>query len=104
VELAVRATGNGFVTGIATRELGLAVVALGGGRSRADEPIDHTVGISRLLPIGAEVVRGEALALVHARSRDDAERAAAAVLAAYMTGPSKPPAKKAVVRRISPRE
>jgi thymidine phosphorylase len=53
------------------------------------------------LPIGAEVVRGDALALVHARSRDDAERAAAAVLASYTTDPSKPPAKKAVVRRIS---
>jgi thymidine phosphorylase len=104
VELAVRATGNGFVTGIATRELGLAVVSLGGGRSRADDPIDYAVGISRLLPIGAEVIKGDALALVHARSRDDAERAAAAVLAAYTMGPSKPPAKKAVVRRISPRE
>jgi len=101
VEVAVRATGNGFVTAVATRELGLAVVTLGGGRRRADDPIDHTVGISRLLPIGAEVVRGDALALVHARSRDDAERAAAAVLAAYTTGPSKPSAKKAVVRRIS---
>ena len=100
-EFAVHATASGFVTGIATRALGLAVVSLGGGRSRADEPIDHTVGISRLLPIGAEVVRGDALALVHARSRDDAERAAAAVLAAYTTGPTKLPAKKAVVRRIS---
>ena len=46
---------DGFVTGIATRDIGLAVVALGGGRTRPDDKIDHAVGITRLLPVGAEV-------------------------------------------------
>jgi thymidine phosphorylase len=104
VELAVPATANGFVAGIETRAIGVAVVALGGGRSLPDDRVDHSVGLSRLLPVGAEVAKGDALALVHARSRDDAEQAAAAVLAAYRIGPSKLPAKKAVIRRISPRE
>jgi thymidine phosphorylase len=104
VELAVRAAGNGFVTGIATRGIGLAVVALGGGRSRPEDRIDHTVGISRLLPVGAEAVAGEALALVHARTLADAEKAAMTVLGAYSIGPSKPPAKKAVIRQISRRD
>ncbi|TIP54848.1 MAG: thymidine phosphorylase, partial [Mesorhizobium sp.] len=63
-EFAVKATENGFVTGIATREIGLAVVGLGGGRIRPDDRIDHAVGITRLLPVGAEVRAGEALALV----------------------------------------
>lgn len=104
VELAVRATGNGFVTGIATRDVGLAVVVLGGGRSRPEDRIDPSVGVTRLLPVGAEVIAGEALARVHARTQADAEKAARAVLGAYSVGPSRPPAKKAVVRRISPRD
>ena len=103
VELAVRAETDGFVTGIATRDIGLAVVTLGGGRTRPDDKIDHAVGLTSLLPVGAELRRGEPLALVHARSQADAETAAAAVRAAYSTGASKPPAEKTVFRRILPR-
>jgi len=103
VELAVKAPENGFVIGIATRDIGLAVVGLGGGRTRPDDRIDHAVGITRLAPVGAEVPAGEALAVVHARSESDAEAAAAAVLAAYTIGASKPAAEKTVMRRILPR-
>ncbi len=103
LERAVKADRDGFVTGIATRDVGLAVVALGGGRTRPGDAVDHAVGLTRLLPVGAEVRRGEALALVHARSDEHAERAASAVAAAYTIGEAKPPAQKAVVRRIGPR-
>ena len=94
---------HGFVTGIGTRDIGLAVVALGGGRIRPEDRIDHAVGITRLLPVGAEVHRGDALALVHARSDDDAAAAVAAVEAAYTIGGTCPPAQKSVVRRIGAR-
>ncbi|MBZ9859290.1 thymidine phosphorylase [Mesorhizobium sp. CA12] len=103
VELAVKAEQDGFVTGIATRDIGLAVVTLGGGRTRPDDTIDHAVGLTRLLPVGAELRPGEALALVHARTNAEAEAAAAAVRAAYAIGGSKPPAEKTVLRRILPR-
>ncbi|AZO52997.1 MULTISPECIES: thymidine phosphorylase [unclassified Mesorhizobium] len=102
-EFAVKATTEGFVTNIATRDIGLAVVGLGGGRTRPDDKIDPAVGITRLLPIGAEVAAGDALALIHARSPSDAEAAAAAVLSAYAIGASKPSADKSVIRRILPR-
>ena len=100
VELAVKAPENGFVAGIATRDIGLAVVGLGGGRTRPDDRIDHAVGITRLSPVGAEVRAGEPLALVHARSTADAEAAAAVVLSAYTIGTSKPAAEKTVLRRV----
>ena len=101
-EFAVMAPHAGFVTAIATRDIGLAVVELGGGRRRPDDKVDHSVGLTRLLPVGSEVVSGEPLALVHARSKADAERAAAVVLSAYTIGEAKPPPQKAVIRRISP--
>ncbi|TPM25564.1 thymidine phosphorylase [Mesorhizobium sp. B2-3-4] len=102
-QLTVRATAEGFVTGIATRDIGLAVVGLGGGRTRPDDKIDPSVGITGLVPIGAEVTPGDGLALIHAGSPSDAEAAAAAVLSAYTIGVSKPAADKSVIRRILPR-
>lgn len=103
VELPVKAAQAGFVTAIETRNVGLAVVTLGGGRSKPDDSVDHAVGITRLLPIGAEVRAGEALALVHARSSEQAEHAAAVIREAYVLGTAKPAAQKPVIRRIAPK-
>jgi thymidine phosphorylase len=93
---------DGFVTGISTRDIGLAVVALGGGRKRPDDAVDHSVGLTRLLPVGAEVRRGDVLCLVHARSNADVGAAAAAIQTAYVIGKAKPAARKPVIRRIGP--
>lgn len=101
VELPVKATRSGYVTGIATRELGLAVVSLGGGRRRAEDAIDHAVGLSRIVPIGTEIKAGEPLALVHARSPGEAETAVVTVRGCYTIGPVRPPARKVVLRRIA---
>jgi thymidine phosphorylase len=76
---------------------------LGGGRTRPEDSVDHSVGITRLLPVGAEVKAGEALALVHARSEADAGEAAAALQSAYTLGETKPPLQNAVIRRIGAR-
>ncbi|WP_394888887.1 thymidine phosphorylase [Mesorhizobium sp. AaZ16] len=103
VERAVRALKDGYVAGIATRDIGLAVVMLGGGRTRPEDSVDHSVGITRLLPVGAEVKAGEALALVHAGSEADAGEAAAAIQSAYTLGETKPPLQNAVIRRIGAR-
>ena len=46
---------SGFVHGIDTRAVGLAVVALGGGRTRPQDAIDHAVGIVALAGIGDAV-------------------------------------------------
>ena len=40
--------GAGIVQAIATRELGVAVVAIGGGRTSPEQRIDHAIGLSEL--------------------------------------------------------
>jgi thymidine phosphorylase len=100
VEFPAKAPRGGFVSAIGTRDIGLAVVALGGGRTRSGDPVDHSVGLTRLLPVGAEVRRGEPLAMVHARSQSAAEAAARAVIAAYGISEEMPPTRKAVLRRL----
>jgi len=73
----------GTITAIDTRAVGLAVVALGGGRLRPQDTIDHTVGFSDLAGIGGKVGPDQPLAMVHARTDDAADRAADALRAAY---------------------
>ncbi len=74
--LAISPSQEGFVAALDTRTIGLAVIALGGGRVRADQAIDPTVGFSEVAAIGDEVGPGRPLALVHARNRSEAEAAA----------------------------
>jgi len=75
VTLAVPAPRSGFVTGMATRDIGLAVVELGGGRRLASDSVDPRVGFSDFAQIGQQVQAGEPLAMVHAADAASAERA-----------------------------
>jgi thymidine phosphorylase len=100
-EIAVKADRSGYVTGIATRDIGLAVVELGGGRRRPEDAVDHSVGITGLLPVGAAVKPGDALAVVRARTDASAETAVATIRSAYALGESKPSRRKSVIRRVS---
>ena len=77
--VAVPAPRDGVVTRIDTRALGMAVVALGGGRQRAQDAIDFSVGLTALPERGVRVVANSALAFVHARTVADAAAAVAAV-------------------------
>jgi thymidine phosphorylase len=92
---------RGFVAEVDVRAVGLAVVELGGGRTRASDSIDHSVGLTELAPIGAEVGPDAPLARVHARTADDAEAAARRVRAAYRIGDTPPDRAGPVIERIA---
>lgn len=82
VVVEVKSVRSGWIQQIETRELGLAVVELGGGRTRAEDAIDHAVGLSELPELGQKVEEGEPLCLVHARSEAEAAVAARRIIAA----------------------
>ncbi len=71
------------VTAIDTRAVGIAVVALGGGRIRAADPVDPRVGFTDLAMIGDT---GASLATIHAADEESAAEAEAALRAAYTFG------------------
>ncbi len=81
---------RGTVTTIDTRALGLAIVELGGGRRRAEDAIDHAVGLAEVEGPGFRTGPKRPLAVIHARSKADADAAEAAVLAAYRLGDAAP--------------
>ncbi|WP_426112172.1 thymidine phosphorylase [Massilia sp. PWRC2] len=68
------------------RALGLAVVSLGGGRRRPEDPIDFAVGLTGLAELGQQLAVGEPLAMVHARTEAAAAQAVREVQAAYVVG------------------
>ncbi len=71
---------TGIVQSIATRNIGIAVIGLGGGRIRAVDQIDPSVGFSNLAEIGTEV---GLLGIIYARTEAEADKAEAVLRASY---------------------
>ncbi len=80
----VAAPEAGYVTAIDGEALGLAVVALGGGRQVEADVIDPSVGLSGLARLGDFVERGQPLAVIHA-GREDLARGAESVVRRAIT-------------------
>lgn len=98
---AVKAREGGYLAACDTRGVGLAVIGLGGGRSRPDDAIDHRVGFDRLLPLGTRVEKGEAIGRAHAANEADAARAAEKLAGLYRIAPEAPAASPDILTRIS---
>jgi thymidine phosphorylase len=73
-----------------TRQIGLSVIELGGGRTRPQDPVDHAVGLTRLA--GRDWDGKDPLCIIHARNKADAARAQARILGAVRPGSERPPA------------
>jgi len=82
----VAAPAGGFVRTLSAREVAGVAMALGGGRERKEDSIDHAVGVVCSAKRGDAVERGGLLAEIHARDEPAAEAAEAALLAAYEIG------------------
>lgn len=101
VQVPVEVTSPGVVTAIDTRAVGLAVVVLGGGRTRPQDDVDHAVGLTDLAALGAPVGPDRPLCVVHARSEDAAAAATARIVAAYTVGDHAPAPTAPVRERIT---
>ncbi|HEY2516814.1 MAG TPA: thymidine phosphorylase [Polyangiaceae bacterium] len=98
VEVPVRAPRAGVVTGVDALAVGLAAVAMGAGRARADAAVDPAVGIAVEAKPGAEVRAGDALARVYVRKAEDAAPIVARLSAAFAIGDALAAPRGALVR------
>jgi len=80
----------GFVTNVDTRAIGNAIIELGGGRRKVGEDLNLSVGFSEIAPIGTQLDGDTPLAVVHAASDADADKAEQNLLAACQVGDSAP--------------
>jgi thymidine phosphorylase len=99
-ESTVPSVSEGTITGVDTRALGVAVVALGGGRMRAADAIDPAVGLQNLRALGDSVQVGQSLGVVHARTEAGLHSAVAVVQAAYSVGVGGVSVKPMIAERI----
>jgi thymidine phosphorylase len=102
INVPVPARASGFVQRMATRDIGLIIVGLGGGRQRADDKIDASVGITAMVEIGQQVSRGEPLAYVHAATPEAASWAAGLMAEAIAIGAQQIKASPVVIDRLIP--
>jgi thymidine phosphorylase len=82
---------DGQVQEIDTRAVGMAVVVLGGGRTRPTDSIDHAVGFDNLAPIWKTVgPNRHPIARLHANDPAAADEAERRIKAAYRIGEGAP--------------
>ncbi|MEJ5064341.1 thymidine phosphorylase [Erwinia sp. MYb375] len=98
---AVFADRPGIVNAMDTRALGMAVVSLGGGRRRASDSIDYSVGFSEMAQLGDAVDGQRPLAVIHASDEASWQEAASAVKRAVAVGEAAPASTPVIYRRIS---
>jgi pyrimidine-nucleoside phosphorylase len=106
--LAVRWPARGVVQAIDAEAIGLAAVALGAGRARVEDPVDHGVGIVVGKKAGDRVEAGEPICTIHfgEGGSEPPDAVARRILGAYQVGDAEPVAEPLVIARIDegPRE
>lgn len=96
----VMARHPGFVARIDGRALGLAVIALGGGRAVANQAIDVRVGLDAVAGLGEWVDDDRPVCLIHAADEASAAGAARRIESAVTVADAAPPAIPAIRERL----
>lgn len=66
----IAASQSGYITRIDARQIGRAVVDLGGGREKKGDVIDHAVGVETLVKVGDHIEPGDLLFRLHANDEN----------------------------------
>jgi thymidine phosphorylase len=99
--LEVTASRSGWVADMATRDIGLQVIELGGGRRVATDAVDARVGFSDFVQLGQRVETGDTLAVVHAATDEAAQLCAKRLQQLIEIGKEMPAQKPALLKRIT---
>ncbi|PWC91695.1 thymidine phosphorylase [Azospirillum sp. TSO5] len=92
---------SGLVGAIDTRGVGMAVVALGGGRTRTTDAIDFAVGFDEIAGLGDAVGPGDRpLAILHARTEAQAEEAERRLRASVTVSDTAPARGPLIAKRL----
>ncbi|GHF41746.1 pyrimidine-nucleoside phosphorylase/thymidine phosphorylase [Deinococcus metalli] len=97
----VPAPAAGYVQRIDALSVGRAVLALGGGRERKGEAIDHGVGVELLKKPGEAVTVGEAVMRVYHRGGRGLDAALALLAEGLSVGPDAPAPEALILDRVN---
>lgn len=85
----VVASCSGYIGSMQTRDIGMTIVGMKGGRTANGQQIDHSVGFDRILPVGAVINKGDVVARIHAADEEQAKLASEQYLASLTLSDSK---------------
>ena len=88
VQMAVDAQMEGYVQELHAGEIGLAAMALGAGRAKKGDPVDHAVGIVVERKVGDPINAGGRLFTIHAKNEADAAEVGDRLLACTRISPN----------------
>jgi len=97
----VKAPTNGWVSFMATRDIGLQIIELGGGRRVASDTVDTRVGFSDFVQMGQSVNAGDTLAIVHAATEASALACASALQSLIQVADRAPTSTPVTLKHIS---
>ncbi|MST94443.1 MAG: thymidine phosphorylase [Pedosphaera sp.] len=92
----------GYVQEVDARKVALATLRLGAGRAKAEDRIDHAVGVSDLVKIGGRVSVGMPLGVIHANGTAALAEAKAMLAKAITIGPKPVKAPKLIEEILGP--
>jgi pyrimidine-nucleoside phosphorylase len=93
----VKAPKSGVVSGIDALEIGWSCVALGAGRTRADQDVDPAVGLTIDAHFGEAVKKGDALATLQIHPKQKVDAVVERVARAFTIGKEAPPKQPLVI-------
>ena len=91
----------GYVSAMQTRNLGLAIIGLKGGRIRSDQQLDYATGFAEFCQIGDYVDNNKPLCFIHAQTEDDWNKAAAEIKENITVSEKAPNQTSAIIEKIA---
>lgn len=92
---------TGYVQSMNTRNIGLSIIELKGGRTHPDQKLDYATGFSAFCQIGDYIDAQKPLAFIHAQTEDQFNRAREDLLKNIQIGENTPAITDPVIEKIS---
>ncbi len=93
---------QGYISKVDARAIGIGILELGGGRTRPQDSIDYSVGLSNIAEIGDKIDKDtKPLATIHAKSKDDIQKMRKTLENAISISDKKPEVARVVIDSIS---
>lgn len=90
IKFEIRSNRAGFIKDVDALAIGESIVKIGGGRTKAEDTIDHAVGYSCERKIGDEIMDNETLGVLYCRNQDQAHEINETLQTAYKISDEKP--------------
>ena len=97
----VFASKSGFISAMNTREIGLSIIELKGGRTAPEQKLDYATGYTDFCQIGDAVDNKTPLAIIHAQNEEDYNRAAQNLINSIIISDKKSAPSRCIIKKIS---